>query len=285
MTVATMIQVSANLSALQSCVPRLYGTVTRGLCHVGVIHAENISVAFEYADSSLKKADKACDNEIGGIYSLVSESLRNKIDAMLKFALDKFQWVAKAARTIPNTYCDGLIEYLKTTFRFLSAMDEGSRAGLHFSCLGHMADRLTYLVSAAVDSVIPTTDDGEFLPPVNKIDAYGLKNLLLDVAEFQVFANSTKVPQLSECFNELRSMLEALLDPELPQLLQSQNELARRTKYPLLSLEKLLNILEKYQVTTMLDKLMISTDSEILLLEKKDVSALIKLIKSQMDKK
>jgi len=285
LSITTMIQISVNLSALQSCLPRLFGTITRGLCHIGVVQAENVNAAFEYADSSLQKAYKACDNEVGGLYSLVSESLRNKIDAMLKFALDKFQWVSKAARTIPNTYCDGLIEYLKSTFRFLSAMDEGSSAGLHFSCLGHIADRLSYLLAASSDSTIPTTDDGEFLPTISKIDSYGIKNLLLDVREFQIFADNTKVPQLSECFNELKSLLEALLDPELPQLLQLQNEHTRKTKYPLLSLEKLLNVLDKYQVTTMLDKLMTTTDSEILLLEKKDVLGLMKLIKSQLDKK
>lgn len=285
LSITTMIQISVNLSALQSCLPRLFGTITRGLCHIGVIHAENVNSAFEYANSSLEKAYKACDKEVGGLYSLVSESLRNKIDAMLKFALDKFQWVTKAARTIPNTYCDGLVEYLKSTFRFLTAMNEGSSAGLHFLSLGHIADRLTYLVAASSDSAVPTTDEGEFLPTISKIDAYGIKNLLLDVGEFQAFADNTKVPQLSECFNELKSLLEALLDPELPQLLQPQNEAMRKSKYPLLSLEKLLNVLEKYQVTTMLDKLMISADSEILLLEKKDIAALIKLIKTQIDKK
>jgi hypothetical protein len=40
-----------------------------------------------------------------------------------------------------------------------------------------------------------------------------------------------------------------MVDPELPALLQPENAAARRRKYPFLSLEKVGNILEKYQGT------------------------------------
>ena len=57
------------------------------------------------------------------------------------------------------------------------------------------------------------------------------------------------IPQLRDCFNELRVLTSVMLDKELPMLLLPENAAARRRKYPILSLEKVGNILEKYQGT------------------------------------
>ena len=35
-------------------------------------------------------------------------------DSHINFALDNFQWVKKAAREIPNAYCEGVIQYLRS---------------------------------------------------------------------------------------------------------------------------------------------------------------------------
>uniref|UniRef100_A0A7S4I1B4 Exocyst complex subunit EXOC6/Sec15 C-terminal domain-containing protein n=1 Tax=Odontella aurita TaxID=265563 RepID=A0A7S4I1B4_9STRA len=294
LTVEQAVQITANISALQRTLPRLFGTLMRGLCHVGMVRADQLDETFQYADSTLKGADKSCDQEVGSMYSLVYEICRNKIDMLMNFSLDNFQWVSKTTRNMPNAYCESLIEYMRNTFRCLGPMDEGSKAGLHFSCCGHIAERIVKLLS---DKAIRGNDvEGsmhgmgmhgeEELPPINKIDAFGLKNLSLDVVEFVAFSESTSIPQLSECFNELKCLVNAMLDRDLPVLLLPENEAVRRRKYPFLTLEKILHILEKYVGLGLGEKLMGGSGrgtTDILMLEKKEVTQLIKVVRMQIE--
>jgi hypothetical protein len=121
------VQVMANVAALQHCLPRLFGTLMRGMCHVGMIRSDQLAETFQYAEATLKGADKACDNQVGSMYSLVYEICRNKIDAHLNYALEGFSWVQKSVRDMPNAYCEGLIGYMRNVFDSLGPMDEGSR--------------------------------------------------------------------------------------------------------------------------------------------------------------
>lgn len=230
------VQVMANISGLQHALPRLYGTVMRGMFHVGLVRADEIDETFVYAEKALKAAEKACDAQVGSTYSLVYEICRTKIDSHINYALENFNWVAKSARETPNPYCEGLIGYLKSVFASLGPMDEGSRAGLHFSCCGHVSERLVKLLSGKPGDT--TILDDSTLPPLTKIDAFGLKNLLMDCEEFERFADSTGIPSLRDCFSELRVLTTVMLDKELPTLILPDNAAARRRKYPILSLEK-----------------------------------------------
>ena len=252
-SVEKAVQVMANIAALQHSLPRLLGTIMRGMCHVGLVRADEVEATFAYAERTLKTSDKACDAQVGSTYSLVYEICRNKIDSHINLALENFQWVAKSARDGPNAYCEGLIGYLKSVFASLGPMDEGSRAGLHFSCCGHVAERLVKLLSGKPGDTATFDDSG--LPPITRIDAFGIKNLSLDCAEFEHFAESTGVPQLSDCFNELRVLTSVFLDKELPILLLPDNAGARRRKYPILSLDKVAIILEKYVGTGLVSSL------------------------------
>jgi hypothetical protein len=211
------------------------------MCHVGMIRADQVEETFQYAEATLRGADKSCDAQVGSMYTLVYEICRNKIDAHINYALDGFSWVSKSAREMPNAYCEGIIGYLRSVFLSLGPMDDGSKAGLHLSCCSHVADRLTRLLTDK-----PNDGSNADLAPISKIDAFGIKNLNLDVEEFQNFAESTGVPQLSECFEELKCLTGALLDRDLITLLNPDNTAARRRKYPFLNLEKLGNVLDKY---------------------------------------
>lgn len=231
------VQVMANVVALQHSLPRLFGTLMRGMCHVGMIRSDQLAETFQYAEATLKGADKACDNQVGTMYSRVYECARGKIDAHLNYALEGFNWVQKSVRETPNAYCEGLIGYIRSVFDSLGPMDEGSRAGLHFSCMGHVAERMVKMLSERPLAEGARTSDGS-LAPISKIDAFGIKNLSTDVSEFQKFAASTGVPQLADCFDELKSITDAMLDPELPNLLKPENAETRKRKFPYLSLEK-----------------------------------------------
>lgn len=123
-------------------------------------------------------------------------------------------------------------------------MDEGSRAGLRFSCCGHVAERLVKLLSAKPGDTAMFDDSS--IPPITRIDAFRIKNLMMDCEEFERFADGTGIPQLRDCFNELRVLTSIMLHRDLPSLLLAENTAARRRKYPILSLDKVCNIVEKY---------------------------------------
>ncbi|KAL3919390.1 MAG: hypothetical protein SGILL_003779 [Bacillariaceae sp.] len=276
------VQIMGNVAALQHCLSRLFGTLMRGMCHVGMIRSDQLAETFQYAEATLKGADKACDNQVGTIYSLIYEICRSKIDAHLNYALEGFSWVQKSTRDMPNAYCEGLIGYMRSVFDSLGPMDEGSRAGLHFSCCGHVSESLVrILTERAVDDPSKTADGT--LAPISKIDAYGLKNLSKDISEFKNFASSTGVPQLADTFDELKSIADAMLDPELPTLLRPEHAEARKRKYPYLSLEKVGNILEKYVgaggMSLMGGR---RSQEDMLVLDKKEVLALLNLVRSYL---
>lgn len=253
------VQVMANIAALQHCLPRLYGTLVRGMCHIGLIRADEIEDTLSYAEKTLRNADKACDAQVGNTYSLVYEICRNKIDSHINYALENFQWVAKSSRDMPNAYCEGLIGYLTTVFASLGPMDEGSRAGLHFSCCGHVCERMVKILSGKPGDTTGRDDSG--VPPIARIDAFGIQNLALDCSEFEKFADSTGIPRLRDCFDEFKVLTTVMLDKELPALLLPENAAVRRRKYPILSLDKIGNILEKYVGTGLVSSISVSIRS------------------------
>jgi len=221
------------------------------LCHVGLVKSDQVEMTFEYADSVLKGANKSCDAQVANMYSAVYEICRNKIDTLIDFSLENFSWVCKSARDSPNAYAESLVEYMRAIFQCLGPMDDGSRAGLHFSCCGHVAERLVRLLTDACEepegrSKQVSSPKNSNILPISKIDAFGLKNLAIDIQHFESFADSTGIGQLRECFNELKTLADALLDKDLPVLLLPENADARRRKYPFLSMEKVYFILEKY---------------------------------------
>jgi len=122
------------------------------------------------------------------------------------------------------------------------------------------------------------------LPPITKIDAFGLKNLSRDVDEFRKFAETTGVPQLVDCFDELKSITDAMLDKDLPILLQPENSSNRKKKYPYLSLEKVGNILEKYVGASAGMGMSLlgggKSVDDFLVLDKKEVTNLLRLVRS-----
>ena len=238
------VQVMANLLALQNCLPRLFGTLMRGMCHVGLIRSHEVDDTFSYAEKTLKGANKACDAQVGSMYTLVYEICRTKLDSHINLGLENHNWVAKAERELPNAYCQAIIDYMSNIFSSLGPMDEGSRNGLHFSCCQHVAERLVKLLTGKPTENSERKSSG--LSPISRIDAYGIKNLSTDVAEFIKFADSTSVQGLRDCFDEIKNLTSAMLDRDLPVLLMPENSSARNKRYPFLSMEKIHNILEKY---------------------------------------
>ena len=282
-SVEKAVQAMANIAALQHCIARLFGILMRGMCHCGMIRADQINDTFQYAETALKGADRQCDFQVGQMYNLVYEICRKKIDENMKITLEIVQWTGKGQREVANPYCEALVQYLRTVFLSLGPMDEGSRFGLHFSCCGHVAERMVKLLTNSMSEWQASPPEEGDITPIARIDAFGLKGLMLDVREFENFADATGVPQLSECFGELKCLVTAMLDRDLPRLLHREHAAERRKKYPVLSMEKVGNILEKYVGMGLGDKLMGTSNkrSEILMMEKKEVQQLLRIVRSQ----
>jgi exocyst complex component 6 len=213
------------------------------MCHVGLIRSHEVDDTFAYAEKTLKGANRACEAQVGSMYNLVSDVCRKKVDSHINLGLANYQWVAKAERDLPNAYCQAIVDYLSGLFTTLGSMEEGSRNGLQIACCTYLANRLVKLLAGRASD--GTSSSGN-IPPISKIDAFGIKNLSIDVAEFIKFATSTGVQGLPECFDEIRNLTSAMLDRDLPVLLMPENAAARNRRYSGLNMESIHNILEKY---------------------------------------
>ena len=112
-------QIMANISALKSSLPRLFGVIMRGLFHLGMARGDQLEESFEYAESTLKRVDEYCESQTKSVVNSIHSICQNKVDELLRFSLENFQWVARSARDSPNTYCEGLMDYLRTIFKCL----------------------------------------------------------------------------------------------------------------------------------------------------------------------
>lgn len=166
-------------------------------------------------------------------------------------------------------------------------LDEGPKAMLYFSTCGHITERMVHLIAGKIEDTDKKGKTNTLLSPIVKIDAFGIKNLSLDVQALELFADGTGLPQLRNCFNELRWVTDALLDPDLPMLLNPENENARRRKHPFLQLDLIANVLEKYQGSGGIGNKLLGasgTAEKFLILEKKEITQLLRVVKAQIKK-
>ena len=118
-TVQEAVQVMSNINSLKTTLPRLFGVIMRGLFHLGMAKGDQLEESFEYAESILVKADEYCDNQTKSMFNVLFNICQNKIDELLRFSLENFQWVTRSTRDSPNTYCESLIDYLRNIFKIL----------------------------------------------------------------------------------------------------------------------------------------------------------------------
>jgi len=165
--------------------------------------------------------------------------IRVKIDGLLHFALDGVDWNAKSGNKQPNDFVEQLISFLRITFECLDPLSNVAREAMCFGACSHISNKMIGLL-------VGLDYDDYGITPIQKINHNGIQNLALDVAAFETFSTGCGVPQLSECFRELRFFTLALLDRELVDLVADEDR--RMAKYPLLDLNKLKNVLDKYDV-------------------------------------
>lgn len=156
---------------------------------------------------------------------------------------------------------------------------------LYFHLCGHITERMIDLIAGKIEDGDKKNKSDGILSPIAKMDAFGIKNLSLDVKALENFADGTGLSSLHTCFHQLRWLVDALLDPELPTLMSPENENMRRRKHPFLPLELIANVLEKYQGSGGLGGKFLgasSSSEKFLILEKKEVTQLLKIFKGEI---
>ena len=138
------------------------------------------------------------------------------------------------------------------TFNNVNVFKKAEKEGFCFGCCGHISSRIMGIVVNGAGAFTETEQEGDIVKSISKINSFGICNLSLDVAAFESFADGCGVPQLGECFRELKCFTEALLDRDLITLCSEENADERMLRYPTLDLIKLRAVLEKYQGTFML---------------------------------
>jgi len=104
----------------------------------------------------------------------------------------------------------------------------------------------------------------------------------LRIEFFVILAENTGVKQLKDSFQEIKTLTSALIDAELPTLLQPENIKDRQKKYPVLSLEKLALVLDKYKDTGFKFTKTTIKKHGFLSMDGREKSSLMKLIRSQL---
>lgn len=297
--VVTAIQMTANMNALLQSLPHLYAVVVKGMCHIGLVRAENVEDVFRYADASLVRAEDKCKGEYSSCYSAVYEISRNKINELINFSMDNVDWVRPKVTGEQSGHVQTLISFMRNMFSTLDHLDASSREGILLSCCGHIGNRLVYLLSGDVNEYSRAVAQGDEqdlqypgLSPIQKIDAYGLKNMAIDVRALKTFASTLDVQNLHQSFDEIDRLSSAMIDPDLPLLLRPENQGLRSKRYPFLSLERLKSIIERYVVAGIGSKMFSGTsmfsggeqssNSNVFMLDKKDVLLMTKLIDDEL---
>jgi hypothetical protein len=278
--ISQAVQVAANMQALRNSAPGFIGALARGCIASNLMrNKQGAEAMFASADEMIKQVQRACDQAEGAARDAAFQIARGKIDQLMSFSVEEAEWCEKKARDECNEYCDQLINFLRVTFGNVGIFKKVEKEGFCFGCTGHIASRIMGMV---INGAGEFTDvqDAE-IPSIRKINAFGVQNLSLDVAAFSSFADGCGVPQLSECFRELKCFTDALLDRELVSLCEESKSDERMSKYPMLDLLKLKAVMEKYVPVGMGEKLLKGGKGG-LMLEKKDVNKILAAIKNQV---
>ena len=128
---------------------------------------------------------------------------------------------------------DQIIGFLNITFMWLTHLPQSAREAAHFTCCSKVANSLLkYILSPS---------------KVHVINTFGIAALALDLKKLENFADNCGIIQLRNCFSELSELINIILSPELPILIE--NPTRRKTSFPKIDSTKLAIILEKLTAT------------------------------------
>ena len=109
---------------------------------------------------------------------------------------------------------DQIIGFLNITFMWLTHLPQSAREAAHFTCCSKVANSLLeYILSPS---------------KVHVINTFGIA--ALDLKKLENFADNCGIIQLRNCFSELSELINIILSPELPILIE--NPTRRKTSFP-----------------------------------------------------
>jgi hypothetical protein len=159
---------------------------------------------------------------------LIFEILTYKIDDLLS-SLVFIDFEPEKKPVEAHECIDQLVDYLQTTFMWLTYLPKTIREAVHFTCCTKISNSiLSFLLSTK---------------KCKKINFFCIAGVELDCKKLIQFADNTNVLHLKHCFEELHEVVKAVLHPDL--LHFSENKSLRKSLFPSLNPSKLAIILEK----------------------------------------
>ena len=139
-------------------------------------------------------------------------------------------WTADKIPTAPNDAILEMAEFMMVTFQWLSNLPASAKDSAYFMCCSKMSSGIIEHLRSK---------------KLVKLSLFSIAALDLDVKHLEAFAESTGVPQLKHCFDELQLLVGSLLDPKFIHDATHFAPLAFMSSYRQLDLDCLADIFEK----------------------------------------
>lgn len=195
---------------------------------------------------------KVCSHAQDVIFKL----LTRKIDDLLS-SLVFIPTLPSFISHTPHPEIEELISFLQVTFMCLTNLPRSIREAAYVASCQHVG---TSLVSFLSSDKVP------------QLNALCLANFEADVKRLESFASSCGVPNLATCFGPMKSLIKAVLHPDLPHF--GDNISLMHKHFPRLNPVNLANILDKLQPTP------ITSDSSVPRFDKSATKALVKKLRA-----
>lgn len=162
-------------------------------------------------------------------HGYIYELLQSKLEDLMS-SLVFVNWSAEKAPRAPNDAVLEMVEFMTVTFQWLSNLPATARDSAHFMCCSKISSGIIEHLRSK---------------KLAKISIFSVSALDLDVKHLEAFAESTGVPQLKQCFDELKSLIGCLLDAQFAHDATHNAPIAFFSSYRHLDLECLAEIFEK----------------------------------------
>lgn len=204
----------------------------------------------------LNSARNAFTRTASRAQDLIFELVNSKIEVFLTSLGGNTNWMPSRPNKHPSGIIQDLIAYLETTFMCLNFLPKHIRLGIHFTSCRHVSGIIL-----------------RELLHTKKYNAIAMYNLGLDIQALEEFASRQNIPRLMDAFSEIRQIVDLILSGDIEQILDKPT---RDSKFPFVSTEKLVTILEKFKELGILN---VTVDG-VPKIKKSTVLAVVKRLKS-----
>jgi hypothetical protein len=187
--------------------------------------------------------------------NLIFELMNSKIESFLVGLGGNVDWTPSKTQRNPSGFVQDLIAYLETTSIVLTFLPMHIKQGIQFTSCRHINGIL-------MNGLLETKK-------YNILYIYNLNN---DLKSLEEFAKRQVTQGLNACFSELRQFIDLMLSGNVEQILDKPT---RDSKFPHLSNEKLIVLLDKFKDLGMMQ----SIPADVPKLKRSNFNPIIKRLK------